>query len=137
MRISDWSSDVCSSDLLSRRWPAALADRLGLCRLQLAALRPRRPRFQQPALAGAGRLAAGGLLRAAGRRRPAPPLSGDEVRFVAARDTVVYGLRNPLRHRLRLPGLHRREPGALPGRSSSLSAELRPDMAKFPSKAQT
>src|SRR3546814_1360737 len=80
MRISDWSSDVCSSDLLSRRWPAALADRLGLCRLQLAALRPRRPRFQQPALAGAGRLAAGGLLRAAGRRRPAPPLSGDEVR---------------------------------------------------------
>src|SRR3546814_9295328 len=40
---------------LSRRWPAALADRLGLCRLQLAALRPRRPRFQQPALAGAGK----------------------------------------------------------------------------------
>src|SRR3546814_18080417 len=78
----------------------------------------------QPSRAGAGGLDAGGLLRAAGRRRPQAPLPGDEVRLAAARDAVVDGLRDPLRHRLRLPGLHGRQPGALAGRPSRLSATL-------------
>src|SRR3546814_9052122 len=81
LRISGWSSDLCSSDLQA-------------------------------------------------------PLPGDEVRLAAARDAVVDGLRDPLRHRLRLPGLHGRQPGALPGRRSRLSAKLRIFMSEFPSTAK-
>src|SRR3546814_11688250 len=38
MRISDWSSDVCSSDLLQGRMPRI--DRTGWCALEISRLKP-------------------------------------------------------------------------------------------------
>ena len=93
---------------LPRRRQEALADRLGLCRLQLALVRPLQPRLQQRGL-GAGRaLAARKLFREAADARAVAQLPRHEVRIPAARDHVEHGAGDPLRARFRLPRLHRR-----------------------------
>ena len=58
---------------LHRRRAAALARRLGLCRLQLAAVRSRRPCLQQRAFPRAGRAGLEPLFRQTRRRSIAPP----------------------------------------------------------------
>src|SRR3546814_3957388 len=57
MRISDWSSDVCSSDLAAAAGPGSLAH-------------PRQPDRARPAAPGARPLPADGRRLAALRRRP-------------------------------------------------------------------
>src|SRR3546814_13105496 len=64
MRISDWSSDVCSSDLADRR--RALPARRRPGRLPLAA-------GTEPQGAGIGHDAVGALRRRPGERRPKRP----------------------------------------------------------------
>src|SRR3546814_8491713 len=48
MRISDWSSDVCSSDLIERvmRLPEIGRHRIGIVEISEARRRPRRPRVE-------------------------------------------------------------------------------------------
>src|SRR3546814_4096225 len=71
MRISDWSSDVCSSDLHPRRHHAARLPRpgrrTGLFRAGAERVRPRRrplPELRPAAEAGADRPAGDGVVRA-------------------------------------------------------------------------
>ena len=58
-------------------------------------------------------------------RRPAPPLRRDEMRLAAARGDVEHGLRAPPHGRLRLRGLHRREPRPLRAAYAARPAVMR------------
>ena len=105
------------NDLLAakhhRRRQAAVARRLGIRGLQLAALRSRRPRLEQRDAGEIARDDARILFRQAGHRRASPPLRGDDRRLAAARDDVEHGVGDPFARRLRLRQIHRREPRAL------------------------
>src|SRR3546814_11552890 len=103
MRISDWSSDVCSSDLRGRvRW-----HRRGRARARTAERRPRRHRVHS----GIGR-----RVRGAGRRRPllallllarcaAPPASPLPARPAGARSAPWLAAQPPEGSPVTLPEL--------------------------------
>ena len=73
----------------------------------------------------AARGAARSLFRPPARRRPPAPRRRHDRRLAAARDHVEHGLGAPLRHRLRLRRLHRREPRPLRGRLRRLPGHER------------
>src|SRR3546814_17614141 len=92
MRISDWSSDVCSSDLVRRR-PARSPGSLACRRAELP--RARRPHAAAAAGGGGVALGRGGPGAALGRREPLRHESSDERRVEKACVSPCRSRRSP------------------------------------------